>query len=41
MPDRFGGVTPYVDPNITMKAEAEAMAAAKAKKSSKKDKEEK
>ena len=41
MPDRFGGVTPYTDPNITMKAEAEAMAAAKAKKSSKKDKEEK
>jgi YidC/Oxa1 family membrane protein insertase len=40
MPDRFGGVTPYVDPNIAMKAEAEAMAA-KSKKSSKKDKEEK
>ena len=39
MPDRFGGVTPYVDPNIAMKAEAEA--AAKAKKSSKKNKEEK
>ena len=39
MPDRFGGVTPYVDPNVAMKAEA--MAAAKAKKSSKKDKEEK
>ena len=42
MPDRFGGVTTYVDPNIAMKAEAEAMAAAQAKKkSSKKDKEEK
>ena len=41
MPDRFGGVTPYVDPNVAMKAEAEAMAAAKAKKSSKKNKEEK
>ena len=41
MPDRFGGVTPYVDPNEAMKAEAEAMAAAKAKKSSKKNKEEK
>ena len=40
MPDRFGGVTPYVDPNIAMKAEAEAMAA-KSKKSSKKNKEEK
>ena len=39
MPDRFGGVTPYVDPNVAMKAEAEA--AAKAKKSSKKNKEEK
>ena len=37
MPDRFGGVTPYVDPNIAMKAEAEAAA----KKSSKKNKEEK
>jgi len=42
MPDRFGGVTAYVDPNIAMKAEAEAMAAAQSKKkSSKKDKEEK
>ena len=41
MPDRFGGVTAYVDPNEAMKAEAEAMAAAKAKKSSKKNKEEK
>ena len=41
MPDRFGGVTTYVDPNVAMKAEAEAMAAAKAKKSSKKNKEEK
>ena len=38
MPERFGGVTTYVDPNIAIKAEAEAMAA---KKSSKKNKEEK
>ena len=41
MPERFGGVTPYVDPNIAMKAEAEAQAAKAGKKSSKKDKEEK
>lgn len=40
MPDRFGGVTPYTDPNELIKAEAEAEAA-KSKKSSKKDKEEK
>ena len=40
MPDRFGGVTPYTDPNDLLKAEAEAEAA-KSKKSSKKDKEEK
>ena len=40
MPDRFGGVTPYTDPNELLKAEAEAEAAKK-KKSSKKDKEEK
>ena len=40
MPDRFGGVTPYTDPNDLLKAEAEAEAA-KRKKSSKKDKEEK
>ena len=39
MPDRFGGVTPYTDPNIALKAEAEAAAAGK--KSSKKGKEEK
>ncbi len=38
MPDRFGGVTAYNDPNELIKAEAEA---AKSKKSSKKDKEEK
>ena len=36
MPDRFGGVTTYVDPNEAMKAEAEAQAA---KKSSKKKEE--
>ena len=41
MPDRFGGVTPYTDPNDLLKAEAEAEAAKKSKKSSKKDKEEK
>jgi len=41
MPDRFGGVTPYVDPNIAIKAEAEAEAARASKKSSKKEKEEK
>ena len=40
MPDRFGGVTPYNDPSELIKAEAEAEAA-KSKKSSKKDKEEK
>ena len=40
IPDRFGGVTPYNDPSELIKAEAEAEAA-KSKKSSKKDKEEK
>ena len=38
MPDRFGGVTPYTDPNEMIKAEAEAQTA---KKSAKKDKKEK
>ncbi len=41
MPDRFGGVTPYADPNLAIKAKAEAEQAAREKKPSKKSKEEK
>lgn len=38
IPNRFGGVTPYTDPNELMKAQEEAKAAAKNTKAKKKDK---
>lgn len=39
VPDRFGGVTPYTDPNVLIQAEAEAKAAKKGKKTAQKQEE--